>query len=102
MFIHVENVVCEGNYRLRLTFNEGSVKEVDLGGELSGPVFEPLKDVQFFRKVALNHDTGTVEWPNGADFAPEFLSETGVPVGAEPVRNVAEGHARYGSEGKAD
>ncbi len=102
MFLHVEDVVCEGDYRLRLTFNEGSVKEVDLGGELSGPVFEPLRDVQFFRRVALNHDTGTVEWPNGADFAPEFLFETGVPVDAEPVCKVAEGHAEYGRERKAD
>jgi len=98
MFLHVEEVVCEGDHRLRLTFNDGSVKEVDLGGELSGPVFEPLKDVQFFRKVALNHDTGTVEWPNGADFAPEFLFEIGVPVGAEPVRKAAEDHAQYGCE----
>jgi len=98
MFLHEEDVVCEGDHRLRLTFNDGSEKEVDLSRELSGPIFEPLKDVQFFRKVALNHDTGTVEWPNGVDFAPEFLFEIGVPAGAEPVRKAAEGHSEYGRE----
>lgn len=39
----------------------------------SGEVFEPLKDPAFFRRVRLNPETGTVEWPNGADLAPEFL-----------------------------
>lgn len=62
MFLHVDDVVYEGGYRLRVTFNDGTIKEVDLAEELSGPVFEPLRDVQFFRKVRLNQDTGTIEW----------------------------------------
>jgi hypothetical protein len=95
MFLHVDDVVYAGGYRLRVTFNDGVIKEVDLHAELSGPVFKPLKDVQFFREVRLNQDTGTVEWPNGADFAPEFLSEIGTPVSATMARKVAEDQAEY-------
>jgi hypothetical protein len=47
---------------------------------LWGGVFEPLKDPEFFRRVAVNPETRTVEWPNGADFAPEFLHARGTPV----------------------
>ena len=38
-------------------------------------VFEPLKDIDEFRKVTLDRDIRTIVWPNGADFAPEFLYE---------------------------
>ncbi len=80
MFLHVAGVTYLRDYRLRLEFNDGVVKEVDLKGELYGQVFEPLKEIDFFRQVALNPDIGTIEWPNGADFAPEFLYEIGEEV----------------------
>jgi len=64
-------------FELSLEFSNGSVKRVDLSNELYGEVFEPLKDPQFFSRVQVNPETGTIEWPNGADFAPEFLYEIG-------------------------
>jgi hypothetical protein len=84
MFLHVTGVTYLGDYRLRLEFNDGSVKDVDLKDELYGEVFEPLKDVALFNQVAVNPDTNTIEWPNGADFAPEFLHAIG-----QEVRKVA-------------
>jgi len=60
---------------LRLRFEDGTEGEVDLALELHGPVFKPLHDPTFFARVRVNPDTGTIEWPNGADFAPEFLYE---------------------------
>lgn len=59
--------------RIRLTFNDGTAASVDFEGWLSGPVFEPLKDVVYFREFFV--DGGTVVWPNGADIAPETLYE---------------------------
>lgn len=77
MFLHVTEVRLTKDYELRLTFSDGIVKEVDLAGELHGEVFEPLKDPEMFKQVKVNVDTNTIEWPNGADFAPEFLYERG-------------------------
>ena len=80
MFLHVTHVLYLKDYQLRLGFNDGKVKELDLKDELYGEVFEPLKDVVLFKKVYVNQDTGTIEWPNGADFAPEFLYQAGQEV----------------------
>jgi hypothetical protein len=77
MFLHVNKVKYLGDYKLQLTFNDGMVMGVDLQDELYGPVFEPLKNVQLFQQVSVNPETNTIEWPNGADFAPEFLRELG-------------------------
>ena len=56
-----------------LRFNDGTEGEVDLFSELYGEVFEPLKEVGYFRKFQLDPELRTIVWPNGADFAPEFL-----------------------------
>jgi Protein of unknown function (DUF2442) len=63
-----------GGHTVWLRFDDGTEGKVDLSDELHGPVFEPLRDPEFFAKLRFNPDTGTVEWTNGADFAPEFLS----------------------------
>lgn len=55
-------------------FADGTEGEVDLSGELWGPVFEPLKDPSFFCRFTVA-EYGTLAWPNGADLAPEFLYE---------------------------
>jgi hypothetical protein len=43
-----------------------------LAGELDGEVFEPLRDVDYFARFSVDD---TLAWPNGADFAPEFLHQ---------------------------
>jgi hypothetical protein len=63
------------NYRLYLYFSDGSEGEIDLELELTGEIFEPLKDISFFKRFSVNHEIHTLVWPNGADFAPEFLYE---------------------------
>lgn len=80
MFLHVTELTYVEQYRLRLTFNNGVTKVVDLQHELDGEIFAPLVSLPFFRQVYLNKETGTIEWPNGADFAPEFLFEIGEAV----------------------
>ena len=64
-----------GEYVIWLRFEDGTQGEIDLSEELHGPVFEPLHDQTYFRTFQVNPDTGTIEWPNHADFAPEFLYE---------------------------
>ena len=67
-----------GEYRLRLTFADGLVGDVDLADrfkEPRGPMFEPLRDVEYFANVSVDPELGTVVWPNGADLAPEVLHE---------------------------
>jgi hypothetical protein len=61
------------DYRLKLTFADGTSGEVDLSAELWGEVFEPLRDPAVFREVRVDEEMGTVVWPNGADMAPETL-----------------------------
>jgi hypothetical protein len=46
-----------------------------LRDDLQGTVFVPLKDFSYFKRLKVNHEIGTIVWPNGADFAPEFLYE---------------------------
>ena len=58
-------------YRIALTFNDGLHKIIDLSKHLDGEVFEPLKNIEFFKQFRLSYYT--IEWENGADFAPEFL-----------------------------
>ena len=59
-------------YRLRIEFADGVKGEVDLSENLEGPVFEPLKDPEYFSKVFID-EFGVVSWPNGADLAPDAL-----------------------------
>ena len=83
MFLHVTDVTYLKEYQLRLGFDNGHIKDVDLADELYGEVFEPLKAVEYFKQVKVNPETNTIEWPNGADFAPEYLYEIGQEVGEE-------------------
>jgi hypothetical protein len=68
----IEAKPLEG-YKLWLRFQDGLSGTVDLSGELWGPMFEPLKDPGVFAQVSVHPDLDTVTWPNGADFAPEYL-----------------------------
>jgi hypothetical protein len=80
MFLHVVSVTYRESYKLRVKFSDGVVKDVDLKDELYGEIFEPLRDIKVFKQVVVNSDTNTIEWPNGADFAPEFLYKIGKTV----------------------
>ena len=75
MFLEVLDAKYIGDYKISLIFNTGESKTVDLSAEFIGEVFEPLKDKSFFESFKIKYNT--IEWSNGADFAPEFLLELG-------------------------
>ena len=75
MLIKVIDASYVKDYTIQVTFNTLEKKLVDLKDQLWGEVFEPLKDKDFFRNFSLN--PFTIEWPNGADFSPEYLYEIG-------------------------
>ncbi len=66
-----------GPTSVELTFSDGTCKEIDLAPELYGEVFHPLKDPALFAQVQVDRELGTIVWPNGADFSPEFLYRYG-------------------------
>ena len=59
-------------YCIEVEFEDGSGVTLDLSAELYGPVFEPLRDPSFFNQARMD-EFGVICWPNGADFAPEFV-----------------------------
>ncbi|MBR5061756.1 MAG: DUF2442 domain-containing protein [Prevotella sp.] len=75
MFIEIIEAKYIDGYRLLLLFNNGERRIVDLSNSLKGTVYAPLKDINYFKRFSIKFNT--VEWENGADFAPEFLFEMG-------------------------
>ena len=61
------------DYTIHVRFKDGTEGDLDLEAELYRTVFEPLKDPAFFRQFSIHPELRTLTWPNGADFAPEFI-----------------------------
>lgn len=75
MLVRVTDAKLIRDFVVWVRFNDGVEGEIDLASELDGPVFEPFKDPRFFAQLRVDPDVHTLVWPNGADFAPEFLHE---------------------------
>ena len=73
MFLEVTQASYINDFKLSLKFNNGAEMTVDLENELNGTDFNPLKDKSKFKKFSIVFNT--IEWENGADFAPEYLYE---------------------------
>ena len=76
MFLEVSKAVYLDNYRIVLTFNNGEIKTVDLQNELNGAIYKPLQQLDYFKNFKVKYNT--IEWSNGADYAPEYLYEIGL------------------------
>ena len=75
MIPRVESARHKGDFVVHIRFSDGVEGDVDLRDELYGEMFEPLKDQRLFAQVCVHPEFHTLVWPNGADFAPEFLYE---------------------------
>lgn len=78
MFLEVKQAEYLKDFKIFIVFNDGKTKTVDLEKELDGNVYKPLKDLNYFKNFAIKFNT--IEWENGADFAPEYLYEIGQPT----------------------
>ena len=79
-----------GDFRIRVTFSDLSENTIDVREWLIGPMFEPLKNPEYFQRFFV--DGGTVTWPNGADIAPETLYEVAGRK-AQPSRRLQRANA---------
>ena len=76
--IRVTDVEYVKDYTMDLEFSNGKKKRVNFFFLFKGKLFEPLKDVSNFVQFGLTH--WTLEWYNGADFAPDYLYKQGVDI----------------------
>ncbi len=73
--VEVTHAEYVDGYKIRLRFSNGTEGIADLSDALWGPVFEPLKDVERFKRFRLSEVLHTIQWDNDADLAPEYLLE---------------------------
>ena len=74
----VKDAAYMSECKLLLTFEDGVVKLIDMEPYLDGQIFEPLKDIDYFKTVSVNPDIDTTVWDNDADVSPDFLYKIGV------------------------
>lgn len=85
--VRVEKADPLDGFGMRIFFEDGTVKEIDLEKYLRGPIFEPVrKNRDIFQNVQI--EGGTIAWPNGADIDPDVLYYDLKPVWMEEVEKV--------------
>jgi hypothetical protein len=83
--VRVADVHIVEGFSLLLTFTDGSQKTIDVSKYFRGPIFQEMRDdVALFRSVYVDHDMGTIVWPNGADLDPDVLYKGLTPASVEP------------------
>ena len=85
MFPRIAQVRHIEAYRLELTFKNREKAELDFRHRVvgRGGIFAPLEEIDFFKRVQVDPEIGTLVWPNGIDFCPDVLyseaTETPLP-----------------------
>lgn len=73
MILHIKHAKYIEDYKIDVTFSDGRRGVADLSDALRGPIFSSLKDKMLFSQMIVDKTLATIAWPNGADFAPEFI-----------------------------
>ena len=72
-FARIEQVDVVDDYTLQLIFHDNKEKTINFEPLLRGELLGPLRDKKLFAQVTIDSETGTLTWPNGADFDPSLL-----------------------------
>jgi len=75
-------------HTLKVRFDDGTAQTIDFRPVLSGELYGPLDDVNFFNRVRIDPEVHTLVWPNGADFDPATLDDC--PIQAQALRERAQ------------
>jgi hypothetical protein len=80
--VRVRTVEPLNGFLVRVTFDDGTQRTIDLDIYLRGPIFEGIRsDPAVFR--AMRVEGGTLAWENGADIDPDVLYHGLTPAWAE-------------------
>ncbi|MDQ7825610.1 MAG: DUF2442 domain-containing protein [Candidatus Eremiobacteraeota bacterium] len=81
MLTRVRKVKYLKEYKLLISFTDGSEKVFDMMRCIEkGGVFTPLRDIEYFKRVSVNPESRTIEWPNGVDICPDTLYKDGTEL----------------------
>lgn len=70
---HITNAEIIKDYLMKITFDDGESKTVDMKKFIRDGVSSELKDMNYFRRFKVEH--GYITWENGFDFCPVYLKE---------------------------
>ena len=79
--LHVESAEYQSDYKIIVTFNDGSSHLVDFENTISNDsraIVSALKDLTVFKDFSIQHHT--IAWANGLDFAPEFIKACSIKL----------------------
>lgn len=86
--MRVKKVKYLHDYKLEIMFSDKKTKIIDLSDLINegGFYFDPLKDIEFFKKVSLDDEKYPLSicWPNNADICPDVLYEIGKDIKEQP------------------
>ena len=93
MFYDIIRAVPLTDRRIQIVFDDGTKGDIDLRSHISfSGIFQALDDDDEFRKVRVNNDTGTIEWPNGADLDPVVLYAAATGRAIDDVLSITATH----------
>lgn len=84
----IASVAALRPFVVRVVFNDGEVRDVDIEPLLDGPVFASLREPDQFMGVYLDEQTGAPAWPSGADLDPDVIYGT-APAARQPAARVS-------------
>jgi hypothetical protein len=70
--VRVQAVEPLHQHHVRVTFENGEMREIDLAPYLQGLIFQPIRNNRAMF-CAVKVEGGTIAWDNGADIDPDVL-----------------------------